>query len=46
MNENVKQVENIIKFLQSTKEVLSTEEISNISSACIGAIKRIKGDVL
>ena len=45
MNENVKQVENIIKILQSIKEALSTEEIADISSACIGAVKRIKGDV-
>ncbi|WP_244832973.1 hypothetical protein [Clostridium sp. BJN0001] len=45
MDKNVKQVENIINFLQATKEILTTGEIADISSACIGAVKRIKSNM-
>lgn len=42
MDANVKQVENIIKFLEATKEVLTTEEIANITSVCTKVAERIK----
>ncbi|MDB2161220.1 hypothetical protein [Clostridium butyricum] len=42
MEENVKQVETIIKFLQATKEILTTEEIADITSATLKAVERIR----
>lgn len=39
---NVKQVENIIKFLENTKEILTTEEIADITSATLKAVSRIR----
>jgi len=44
MDENVKQVENIIKFLQATKEILTTKEVADITSATLNAVQRIKGN--
>lgn len=43
MNENVKQVDSIINFLQETKEVLTTEEIADITVATLKAVERIRG---
>lgn len=36
------QVENIIKFLENTKEILTTEEIADITSATLKAVRRIR----
>ncbi|MFT8349218.1 hypothetical protein [Clostridium saccharoperbutylacetonicum] len=42
MEENVKQVETIINFLQSCKEILTTEEIAEITNAVLKAVERIR----
>lgn len=40
--DNIKQVENIINFLEATKESLTTEEIADITSATLKAVRRIR----
>lgn len=40
--DNIKQVENIINFLEATKESLTTGEIADITLAVFKAIERIR----
>lgn len=39
---NIKQVETIIEFLESTKEILQKEETADITATILNAVSRIR----